>query len=252
MRVWLDPEKVAALNLTASDVVRAIREQNVQVAAGQLGAPTGAERRAVPAPHRHARPPRHRGGVREHRREDGRERPDHAPERRRAHRARREQLLAALAARQPARRRHPHLPAARQQNAIDISNAVRAKMEELKQDFPRGRRLPHRLRPDGVRARLDQRRRRDARRGAAARRARRHAVPADVARVDHPARRRARVARRHARGHAPLRLLAQRAVAVRPRARDRHRRRRRDRRGRERRAQHRARACAPSTPRSRR
>ncbi|HET7131438.1 MAG TPA: efflux RND transporter permease subunit, partial [Gammaproteobacteria bacterium] len=35
----LDPEKVAALNLTASDVVRKIREQNVQVAAGQLGAP---------------------------------------------------------------------------------------------------------------------------------------------------------------------------------------------------------------------
>jgi len=39
MRVWLDPEQVAALNLTAGDVVRAIREQNIQVAAGQLGAP---------------------------------------------------------------------------------------------------------------------------------------------------------------------------------------------------------------------
>jgi multidrug efflux pump len=39
MRIWLDPEKVAALNLTAADVVRKIREQNVQVAAGQLGAP---------------------------------------------------------------------------------------------------------------------------------------------------------------------------------------------------------------------
>jgi hydrophobe/amphiphile efflux-1 (HAE1) family protein len=39
MRVWLDPEKVASRNLTAQDVVRAIREQNVQVAAGQLGAP---------------------------------------------------------------------------------------------------------------------------------------------------------------------------------------------------------------------
>jgi multidrug efflux pump len=39
MRVWLDPDKVAALNLTASDVVDAIREQNVQVAAGQLGSP---------------------------------------------------------------------------------------------------------------------------------------------------------------------------------------------------------------------
>ena len=42
MRIWLDPEKVASLNLTASDVVRSIREQNVQVAAGQLGAPPAA------------------------------------------------------------------------------------------------------------------------------------------------------------------------------------------------------------------
>ena len=39
MRVWLDPEKIASRNLTADDVVKAIREQNVQVAAGQLGAP---------------------------------------------------------------------------------------------------------------------------------------------------------------------------------------------------------------------
>jgi multidrug efflux pump subunit AcrB len=39
MRVWLDPERIAALGLTAGDVVRAIREQNIQVAAGQLGAP---------------------------------------------------------------------------------------------------------------------------------------------------------------------------------------------------------------------
>jgi multidrug efflux pump len=37
MRVWLDPEKVAARGLTAGDVANAIREQNVQVAAGQLG-----------------------------------------------------------------------------------------------------------------------------------------------------------------------------------------------------------------------
>src|SRR5215831_17752008 len=37
MRVWLDPDKVAAKNLTASDVVAAIREQNVQVAAGAIG-----------------------------------------------------------------------------------------------------------------------------------------------------------------------------------------------------------------------
>ncbi|WP_311970178.1 efflux RND transporter permease subunit [Pseudomonas baltica] len=39
LRVWLDPNKVASRNLTATDVVTAIREQNRQVAAGQLGAP---------------------------------------------------------------------------------------------------------------------------------------------------------------------------------------------------------------------
>ncbi len=39
LRVWLDPNKTASRNLTATDVVTAIREQNRQVAAGQLGAP---------------------------------------------------------------------------------------------------------------------------------------------------------------------------------------------------------------------
>jgi len=39
MRVWLDPNKVSSRDMTASDVVRAIREQNVQVVAGSLGAP---------------------------------------------------------------------------------------------------------------------------------------------------------------------------------------------------------------------
>jgi multidrug efflux pump len=39
MRVWLDPDKMASLNLTAPDVLAALREQNVQVAAGSLGRP---------------------------------------------------------------------------------------------------------------------------------------------------------------------------------------------------------------------
>ncbi|MBV9880707.1 MAG: efflux RND transporter permease subunit [Gemmatirosa sp.] len=39
MRVWLDPQKVAARGLSAGDVVQAIREQNLQVAAGVVGAP---------------------------------------------------------------------------------------------------------------------------------------------------------------------------------------------------------------------
>ena len=39
MRVWLDPQKLESRSLTTQDVVAAIREQNVQVAAGQLGGP---------------------------------------------------------------------------------------------------------------------------------------------------------------------------------------------------------------------
>jgi hydrophobe/amphiphile efflux-1 (HAE1) family protein len=39
MRVWLDPEKIAARNLTAGEVVAALRAQNVQVAAGVLNQP---------------------------------------------------------------------------------------------------------------------------------------------------------------------------------------------------------------------
>ncbi|MEQ8356970.1 MAG: multidrug efflux RND transporter permease subunit [Kiloniellaceae bacterium] len=39
LRVWLDPEKLSSYALTASDVVEALREQNVQVAGGSIGAP---------------------------------------------------------------------------------------------------------------------------------------------------------------------------------------------------------------------
>jgi multidrug efflux pump len=39
MRIWLDPEKASARDLTAGDIVRAIREQNIQVSAGVIGGP---------------------------------------------------------------------------------------------------------------------------------------------------------------------------------------------------------------------
>lgn len=39
MRIWLNPEKMSSLNLTASDVARAIQEQNTQAPAGILGSP---------------------------------------------------------------------------------------------------------------------------------------------------------------------------------------------------------------------
>src|SRR5260221_6821200 len=37
MRIWLDPEKMSSRNLTASDVVTAIEQQDTPVAAGQIG-----------------------------------------------------------------------------------------------------------------------------------------------------------------------------------------------------------------------
>jgi HAE1 family hydrophobic/amphiphilic exporter-1 len=39
MRIWLNPDRMAALALTTEDVIGAIREQNIEVAAGQIGGP---------------------------------------------------------------------------------------------------------------------------------------------------------------------------------------------------------------------
>src|SRR6266851_4126382 len=39
MRLWLDPQKLAAYSLNAEDVIQAVQGQNIQVAAGQIGQP---------------------------------------------------------------------------------------------------------------------------------------------------------------------------------------------------------------------
>ena len=39
MRIWLDPERLAGLGMTPSDFIAAVQDQNIQVAAGQIGAP---------------------------------------------------------------------------------------------------------------------------------------------------------------------------------------------------------------------
>ncbi len=53
MRIWLDPDKLANLGITAVDVQNAIAEQNVQVAAGKIGqspAPAGTPSRCRSTP----------------------------------------------------------------------------------------------------------------------------------------------------------------------------------------------------------
>ena len=72
MRVWLDPRKVAERGLSAGDVVRAIREQNVQAAAGVVGASPGLPERRPAALDQRAGAAADRGGIRRHHREDRR------------------------------------------------------------------------------------------------------------------------------------------------------------------------------------
>src|SRR3954470_9027222 len=48
MRLWLDPDKISNLGMTASDVVAAIRAQNLQIAGGQLASPPIADRAFQP------------------------------------------------------------------------------------------------------------------------------------------------------------------------------------------------------------
>jgi multidrug efflux pump subunit AcrB len=48
MRLWLDPDKIANLGLTAGDVLAAIRAQNLQITGGQLAAPPIADRAFQP------------------------------------------------------------------------------------------------------------------------------------------------------------------------------------------------------------
>ena len=50
MRVWLDPVRLAARNLTATDVVNALVEQNVEIPAGQLGQPPSDQKQAFQIP----------------------------------------------------------------------------------------------------------------------------------------------------------------------------------------------------------
>jgi len=53
MRLWVDPNKLAGRNITADEVVQALREQNVQVAAGAVGsdpAPRATHFRSACAP----------------------------------------------------------------------------------------------------------------------------------------------------------------------------------------------------------
>ncbi|QQE91110.1 efflux RND transporter permease subunit [Azotobacter chroococcum] len=137
LRVWLDPHRVASRGLTAMDVVNAIREQNRQVAAGSLGAPpapgdTGFQLSINTQGRLVSEEEFENIIVRTG--EDGeitRLKDIARIELGSSQYALRSQLNNRPAVAMPVFQR----PGS---NAIDISNAVRARMAELKQSFPQG------------------------------------------------------------------------------------------------------------------
>ena len=138
MRIWVDPDKLAARNLTAGDVVSAIREQNAQVAAGQIGqqpVPPGQE---TPDHADHAGPAERAGAVREH----------HPPRdsatagscgikdvARVELGARNQDIRCKLDGKPSVGLIIFQLPDA---NALEVADRVHAKMDELAKDFPEG------------------------------------------------------------------------------------------------------------------
>ncbi len=125
MRVWLDPGKVAARGLSATDVVNAIREQNVQVAAGVVGAPP----MPMPVDYQLSINARgrldQRGGVRRHHPQDRRQRRDHPAPRRGPAGAGGGRLRASLTAEREGSGRHRHLPGAGLQCPAALEHGAR-------------------------------------------------------------------------------------------------------------------------------
>ena len=227
MRVWLDPAKVANVGLTASEVVASLQAANLQVAAGSINQPPatspGAFELSVQTLGRLdlARP------VRGHRRQGWRGWIRRARARHCARRARLAGLHGQRLPQQQDRHRARHLPAAGLQRAGDRKGHPH-RDGSTRQGLSARRRLFRCLQSDGLHPVVRRCRRADAARSGAARGRRRHPLPADMARGDHPDRRHSGFADWHLRGHGRGRDFVQHPVAIWARAGHRHRRRRRD------------------------
>src|SRR5213594_827191 len=137
MRIWLDPEKLAARNMTAGDVVRTIREQNLQVAAGTIGQPP------VPAGNDFQLTISTQGRLLDEQqfgdiivKQGAQGQVTHVRDVARVELAARDYSVSSQLSGKPAAALVIfQLPGS---NAIDTSDAVRAKLEELKKNFPPG------------------------------------------------------------------------------------------------------------------
>ncbi len=117
MRIWLDPDKMARLGVTAGDVARVVQEQNVVAPAGRIGVPPVARGTADAVFGDGAGPARRCDAIRKHRSECCAQRPDRAPEGYRAHRVGGSGLFDQRAGKRSARRIRRDFPATRRQRA---------------------------------------------------------------------------------------------------------------------------------------
>ncbi len=137
MRIWLDPDRLQSLGLTANDVVTALQGQNVQVASGVLNQPPVDEPGRLPDRGADARPAGRSGRVRQHRRQAD------APTRWCASRTSRASSWRRRTIRSNSYlNRDPAVALAMFQrpgsNALATAQAIRATMAELSKRFPPG------------------------------------------------------------------------------------------------------------------
>ena len=187
--------------MTAGDVVRAIREQNAQVATGIDRQPAGPRRPELRDHAQHAGPARQRRRVREHHSQDDRRRADRADQ---GHRpasnwAPRTQDVSVMFDGKPTVFMPIfQLPDA---NALETHDRIVAKMDDLATGFSRGRELGDQLRHHALHARIDQRGVQDAARRDHSGGRRGAGVLAELAIGDHSAGGRAGGHHRHVRRH---------------------------------------------------
>ncbi len=237
MRLWLDPQRLAARQITAADVTNALQQQNVQVAAGALGQAPSARGPAVSDHRPGGRAPGRSERVRRHHRQERRRRIARPREGRRPRRARRGVILEHAAIQCAGRgrlRRHPAAVGQRARRLARRAGRAAAALEEL----PARPQVPDRARHDRGRARLDPRSIEDAGGSDRARRPGHLHLPAVVAQHAHPGHHHPGVAGRRLRLHQAAGLLDQYADPVRHHPRHRHRGRRCDCGDREHRAAH--------------
>ena len=221
MRLWLNPQKIAERGMTADEVVAAVRQQNVQVAAGVINGPPYSQKGMLQLPitveGRLSDPEqfsqiviKRDNGVITRLGDVARVEID----------ASQYGLRALLDNKQAIALPIFQSPGS---NALQISDQVHAKMAELKKNFPQG--LDYRIvyDPTELRARLHHRGGSHLAGGRGPGGAGGDPVPPDLARLHHSAAGGAGLDRRHFRGDAGLRVFDQRPVAVRPGAGHRHR-----------------------------